>query len=420
MALQLDLSLLKLKFDEKDRHEVIELLLSAIKMAEKRGRPKNVKKNVLSESKQSSVIPSPRNSQTQSKTKSSSTKPTKSVSFSHTCPICDDEINDEKHDSVHCDGSCQTWLHRGCAGLSTKKFAAMCVATVPDQPFYCVSCQLTNQSRDLEALKLSHDKQAKDFELIKQYISTLSSELTQLKDQLPVSQAGGSSDVFDVTQSSYQHRHTPKQKQSVPRRGPAASNSTTSQDRKFNVIIFGIDEAPAGTPRFSRIKHDSSQITTIINSLDCPDINQSVRDHFRLGKFLSSATRPRPVKVCLTKSSDVATLLLKRNKNLHPVYIHPDRSPDQRKAISILNDNRRSLIKSGTDPLSVKIRGFSLLVDNQSYGYIHNSKFVLATSKSPLNNSLDSVESHIDADVENSQNSQNTTPSPPPSVPSSD
>ncbi len=96
-------------------------------MAEKRGRSGNVnvRKNVVSQSKQSFVISSPRNSQTQPKPKSSS----KSVSFMHTCPICDDEINDETHDSVHCDGYCQTWLHRGCAGLSTKKFATLLYLT---------------------------------------------------------------------------------------------------------------------------------------------------------------------------------------------------------------------------------------------------------------------------------------------------
>ena len=39
------------------------------------------------------------------------------------CPISDDVIKDSSlktkgHDSMFCDGVCNTWLHRGCAGLS--------------------------------------------------------------------------------------------------------------------------------------------------------------------------------------------------------------------------------------------------------------------------------------------------------------
>ena len=46
-----------------------------------------------------------------------------------TCPICDDQILDAKgrrkgHDAIFCDGTCQTWLHRGCAGLSRRAFEA--------------------------------------------------------------------------------------------------------------------------------------------------------------------------------------------------------------------------------------------------------------------------------------------------------
>ena len=41
----------------------------------------------------------------------------------HTCPACEDIIRETKgrskgQDAVFCDGSCQMWLHRCCAGLS--------------------------------------------------------------------------------------------------------------------------------------------------------------------------------------------------------------------------------------------------------------------------------------------------------------
>ena len=49
---------------------------------------------------------------------------------SHTmsaCTICDENINERSKtnvgdDAVLCDGKCQSWLHRRCAGLSRVRF----------------------------------------------------------------------------------------------------------------------------------------------------------------------------------------------------------------------------------------------------------------------------------------------------------
>ena len=37
------------------------------------------------------------------------------------CPVCLESITDE-HDSIYCEGSCDRWLHRYCAGLSKVLF----------------------------------------------------------------------------------------------------------------------------------------------------------------------------------------------------------------------------------------------------------------------------------------------------------
>ena len=61
-----------------------------------------------------------------------------------TCPICDDQILDAKgrrkgHDAIFCDGTCQTWLHRGCAGLSRRAFEAQVGSR---GEFFCPTCRL--------------------------------------------------------------------------------------------------------------------------------------------------------------------------------------------------------------------------------------------------------------------------------------
>ena len=55
------------------------------------------------------------------------------------CHICDDEILDECHDSIYCEGLCSAWIHRGCAGLSK---AAHSRLKDSSQPFQCPACRL--------------------------------------------------------------------------------------------------------------------------------------------------------------------------------------------------------------------------------------------------------------------------------------
>ena len=72
-------------------------------------------------------------------------------------------------------------------------------------------------------------------------------------------------------------------------------------DRKFNVVIYGIEECPKGTPKHERFNRDLENIT-VISSVDTDGSiqPQSIRDHFRLGKFKNSSQmqqcRPRPIR----------------------------------------------------------------------------------------------------------------------------
>ena len=68
------------------------------------------------------------------------------------CLICDATINDENDgdDSIFCDGICQGWLHRRCVCLSKSRFK---VVGESDDPFYCPSCMLYSQAKELSNLK---------------------------------------------------------------------------------------------------------------------------------------------------------------------------------------------------------------------------------------------------------------------------
>ena len=71
-----------------------------------------------------------------------------------TCPICLDRIVDattkkEGQDSVHCDGQCNAWIHRQCAGLSSSAFDVVRKST---GPFYCPHCRLDIQAKEINSL----------------------------------------------------------------------------------------------------------------------------------------------------------------------------------------------------------------------------------------------------------------------------
>ena len=65
---------------------------------------------------------------------SSASEATK-LSSAVSCPICEELIDDNVHESIFCSGQCQSYVHRGCGGLSHVAFEA----TKVSGPFHCPS-----------------------------------------------------------------------------------------------------------------------------------------------------------------------------------------------------------------------------------------------------------------------------------------
>ena len=71
------------------------------------------------------------------------------------CGICSSVIIDSSdvdvgEDSIFCEGTCQVWLHRTCAGLTVPKFNEI---SKSDQKFLCVHCRLDGQSEIIKDIK---------------------------------------------------------------------------------------------------------------------------------------------------------------------------------------------------------------------------------------------------------------------------
>ena len=295
------------------------------------------------------------------------------------CPICDEVIldavgNKPGEDSIQCDGSCATWLHRRCAGLSKEAFSIICKSS---NPFFCPQCRLDNQELELKSLR--------------DMVTSLSSHLSLIADELVTIKAHAKVSVpseSDTGRSYASAVSTDKMsayptscensKEPFPANRNIVTKAATAQDerdRKFNLIIFGLRESKIGTPKHRRNSNDHTDVCDILSSVDPNVTSNSIRDCFRLGKF--NPDRNRPVLVKMIRSHEVASVLSNRKKlaTTPGISIKPDLSPEDRKVESLLLKERRSLIHSGVDRKEIKIKGNTLLVNKEKHGHVINSTF---------------------------------------------
>ena len=66
--------------------------------------------------------------------------------------IVDASSNTTGEDSIKCEGLCNAWLHRTCAGMSKASFQA---AQQSSDSFLCPHCRLDTQQEEIHSLKQS-------------------------------------------------------------------------------------------------------------------------------------------------------------------------------------------------------------------------------------------------------------------------
>ena len=278
-----------------------------------------------------------------------------------TCPICCEVVNDcakgksNGDESIFCDGMCQDWLHRQCAGLSK---AAFLYASKSVDLFFCPCCINKQQSNEIS--------------LLKQELRTLSSNISSLKLMIdeklqpiaPSIPSGKTTYAESVNLTS-----AAKPTVVSPR------IATVASDRKFNVVIYGVAESTKGTFRNTRKVEDTQKVEDVISSLKCQVGPNSIRDCIRLGKYNHMAPRPRPMLVNLNRVTDVRNVLSQVRTLPKPYVIKPDLPYEKRRIDKILLRERWSLIQSGVQPSSIKIRNSSLFVSNVVFGSVSDFTF---------------------------------------------
>ena len=337
------------------------------------------------------------------KTKKKSTRSTNDNSTPTKCTICEDPVKDanEKEageDSIFCEGTCKSWLHRRCAGLSKTNFDA--IRSLPSSsPYYCPHCRIMSLTNELTEVKSQLSKLASEFSNIRATQQPPSAVITS--DPSPSTTANAPS-MAKVVLNKTQFL-----------------SSNLNEDRKFNLVIYGIAESPKGTNRHERVANDISNSMTILKTVNSGISENPIRDCIRLGSYSESKSRPLLVK--FVRVIDVSTTLANRRKlaTLEGVSIKPHLSPLQRKVEGVLLKKRRSLIDSGVTPnrIRIDISNASLYLDSQLHGEALNGSFVCTTNSTDT--SISDSDEEEPPSVVQSPVPASTSPAPSSSNPSS-
>ena len=268
------------------------------------------------------------------------------------CCVCCQPITKGKEDALFCIGDCQQWLHRYCAGVSTQCYRNF---TGDSTPFLCFACSLVRHKKEIDSLKEA-------VEVLKGEIATLKS--SQSSQALPPPSPAL---LPGVSPTDPQPGGTIAK--TVNTTAPAFVSG--SHDRKFNVVIYGVEECPSGTRKASRLKDDMDKVVTALSKVDNSIESRSLRDAYRLGRFSTDKKQPRPLLVKFIRAADASSVLSNRDSLRNTtIFIKPDMSPIERKSESILLKERWSLIQSGVPRDVIRIRGSHLLVRNKTHGQV--------------------------------------------------
>lgn len=265
-------------------------------------------------------------------------------------PILEADDHCVGEEAVFCEGQCQGWIHRKCAGVPRPVFDKLGES---DAVFLCTYCMQVSQSNEISRLS--------------NILNELNSSITCLTETIKSLQTSVTNHSSENTNSLSQPEFT------INKAGKV--NDYGQGDRKFNVIIYGTKECDKGTPRHERLKHDVEKVTQIVTEGENSISPLSIRDLFRLGKYRDSS-KPRPILVKLNRTIDVSLLLSKAKSLPKEIRIKPDMTREERLIESLLLKERWSLIQNGMERKFIRIRNNKIFVHNKLHGQIVNSSFI--------------------------------------------
>ena len=234
--------------------------------------------------------------------RSSKIKKNSSQTQAFTCPICLDPIKDTSEDStgedaIVCEGRCNTWLHRKCAGLSKAAYDA---ATSSSASFYCPHCRLDTQESEIASLKCTIQQLVEDvYSLGNRLLPTTDADTIQSSSVNPsrmpwitysqVLKSPAGPTLTTSSQISCQiSSQTPlhKQESGLSNHISPLSKPKGLSSSKYNIVVHGISERPKGTPRHKRLNKAFCEVNDVLQKLvSNAQVKPGVRDCRWIGKY---------------------------------------------------------------------------------------------------------------------------------------
>ena len=174
-----------------------------------------------------------------------------------------------------------------------------------EKPFYCPHCQLKKQTKTISELKAT-------IASLSETITALQSSVESLKSSPDPVTINATSVDSNVTNTHSKPPHTAHDNK-------PSQTSTQYEDKKYNIVMYGIKECPPKTSKTDRLENDLQSIINEFVKVELSIQASSIKDCFRLGKYKPDALRPRPILIKFLRSAEPTVALSKISSFQDPI-----------------------------------------------------------------------------------------------------
>ena len=196
------------------------------------------------------------------------------------CCVCLQKFN-VKDEILFCAGRSQKFLHRYCASVSEQAYKELSAEDA--QPFLCYCCFRSKKEEQIESLQTLKGPSRE----------ALKAEIQSLKAVSNSNAASSSTNYSDavrgdrlITTSSSMNSTDPRQaagntSQRSKHGEIPLSGALSSPDKKYNVVVYGVEECSPGMSKTARFKSDLSNVVKVLSSINSSIEPTSVKDWIR-------------------------------------------------------------------------------------------------------------------------------------------
>ena len=215
------------------------------------------------------------------------------------------------------------------------------------------SAHYKSNSASFEKIDVLHQKVNCEIDELRVEMSEFDKKIKSLNEQLKSVNAGCETHSLNQPVQNY-----------------PSQSSDQYPDLKYEVRVFGVEEAPENMDKAQRYSYDLDEINKITNH--CGIGNALLRNAFRIGKFVNKTAKPRPILLHFQSVWDVRRLFSSVHKlktYASRIFISPALSQQDRLLEKALLRRRHELISNGTNRRDVKVKGLKLFVNDKEIDY---------------------------------------------------